>query len=105
MVVVCMKLHNFIVSKGSIAVPDAYEEDNAQHVDAPENSVHAQDGLDTDGARHRRRRDLETYELREQWTRKLMTWACDVQLCNKKIADVLVKISSLKLFLYLVTSL
>jgi hypothetical protein len=58
MVVACMKLHNFIVSNGSIAVSDAYEEDNAQNLDAPDYSVHAQDGLDTDGARHRRRRDL-----------------------------------------------
>jgi hypothetical protein len=71
LVVVCMKLHNFIVSNGSIAVPDAYEEDSIQHHDAPDYSVHAQDELDTDGARHRRRRDLETSELREEWTHKI----------------------------------
>jgi DDE superfamily endonuclease len=65
-VVVCMKLHNFIVSNGSIAVPDAYEEDSILHHDAPDYSVHAQDELDTDFATHRRRRDLETSELREE---------------------------------------
>jgi hypothetical protein len=71
MVVACMKLHNFIVSTGSIAVPGAYEEDNAQLIDASDYSVHAQDGLGTDGARHRRCRDLETSEPREEWTRKI----------------------------------
>jgi DDE superfamily endonuclease len=34
-VVVCMNLHNFIISQGSIAVPDIFEEDNEQHRDAP----------------------------------------------------------------------
>jgi DDE superfamily endonuclease len=72
LIVVCMKLHNFIVSNGSIAVPDAYEEDSIKHHDAPDYLVHAQDELDADGARHRRRRGLETSELREEWTHKII---------------------------------
>jgi DDE superfamily endonuclease len=70
-VVVCMKLHNFIISQGSIAVPDVYEEDNEQHRDAPDRAVHFQDGVDTDDVMHRRRRDLESSFLRDILTQEL----------------------------------
>jgi hypothetical protein len=64
-VVVCMKLHNFIISQGSIAVTDIFEEDNEQHRDAPDWSVHFQYDLETDDIMHRRRRDLDSSSLRE----------------------------------------
>jgi hypothetical protein len=57
-VVVCMKLHKFSISQGSIAVPAIFEEDNEQHRDAPDRSVHFQDDVDTEDIMHRRRRDL-----------------------------------------------
>jgi hypothetical protein len=59
-VVVCMKLHNFIISQGSIAVPYIFEEDNEQHRDAPDRSVYFQDDVDTDDIMHRRRIDLQS---------------------------------------------
>jgi DDE superfamily endonuclease len=70
-VVVCMKLHNFIIGQGSIAVPDFFEEDNEQHRDAPDRSVHFQDDVDTDDIMHRRRRDLESSSLRDIMTQEL----------------------------------
>jgi hypothetical protein len=60
-----MKLHNFIISQGSIAVPDIFEEDNEQHRDASDRSVHFQDDVYTDDIMHRRRRDLESSSLRD----------------------------------------
>jgi hypothetical protein len=44
----------------SIAIPDIFEEDNEQHRDAPDRSVHFQDDVDTEDIMHRRRRDLES---------------------------------------------
>jgi hypothetical protein len=69
--VLCMKLHSFIISQGSIAVPDFFEEDNEQHNDAPDRSVHFQGDVDTDNVMHRRRRDLESSSLRDIMTQEL----------------------------------
>jgi hypothetical protein len=68
-VVVCMKLHNFIIN--CIVVPDIFEEDNEQHLDAPDRQVHFQDDVDTDDIMHRRRRYLESSPLREIMTQEL----------------------------------
>jgi hypothetical protein len=55
-IVACMKLHNFIASNGSIAIPDVYEEDNFGHSEAPDHAVYAQDEVNTDDGQHRRPR-------------------------------------------------
>jgi hypothetical protein len=77
-VIVCMKLHISImesctmslVNSGSLlCVPDPSGLENVGHRDAADIKVYLQDELDTDDFFHRRRRDLEVSELREELTR------------------------------------
>jgi hypothetical protein len=77
-VIVCMKLHNFIiegcemplVSSGSVqCVPNPSGFDNVGPRDAADMKVYLQDELDTNDVLHRLRRDLEVSELREEFTR------------------------------------
>jgi hypothetical protein len=79
-VIVCMKLHNFIIETfelslvqagSALCVPDPSGIDNVGHRDAADMIVHLQNGLDTDDVLHRRRRDLEVSVLREEFTRMI----------------------------------
>ena len=67
-VVVCMKLHKFIVDWcDSRAVPSIYFAENVPG----SATVYLQDQLDTDAYIRGRRRDLETSELRAELTKDL----------------------------------
>jgi hypothetical protein len=61
-----------IIRHGSIAVPDLYSEDNLQHSESPDHSVHAQDELNTDNVQGGRRRDLETSALRDEYANYIL---------------------------------
>lgn len=68
-VIVCCKLHNFIIEKGeSLCVPPPSQFDVQLHSDNPEYEVHLQDRCDTELNIHRRRRDLESSTIRDELT-------------------------------------
>jgi DDE superfamily endonuclease len=61
---VCTKLHNFIVETDSADVPRPSPVDTCSHTMSPDYEVHEKDQLDTNDSLHRRRRDLEGSEQR-----------------------------------------
>jgi DDE superfamily endonuclease len=70
-VLVCMKLHNFIVDDGNIDIPLPGVIDFGSHTQSPDYRVHEQDQADANDALHRRRRDLEASELRSYQTEEI----------------------------------
>jgi nuclease HARBI1 len=63
-VLVCMKLHNFVLKADSADVPLPSTVDICGHTVSPDYEAHEQDQLDTNDSLHRRRRDLEGSEQR-----------------------------------------
>jgi type II secretory pathway component PulM len=63
-VLVCMKLHNFIMETDSTDVPRPSAVDTCSHTVSPHYEVHEQDQSDTNDSLHRRRRDLKGSEQR-----------------------------------------
>jgi hypothetical protein len=61
-VLVCMKLHNFIVEADSADMPLPSAVDIFSHTVTPDYEVHEQNQLDTNDSLHRRRRDFEGSE-------------------------------------------
>jgi hypothetical protein len=68
---VCMKLHNFIIDRESLAVPDPSEFDAVSDVTLEVACVLFRDEADTDYSSHRRRRDVESSKLREHFTEEI----------------------------------
>jgi hypothetical protein len=76
-VVVCMKLHNFIIecceklhsdSTSSSEVPEPRGVDYFGNTDPAGMEIHLQDDLDTDESLHKRRRDREQCVVRSHFT-------------------------------------
>jgi DDE superfamily endonuclease len=71
-VVIVGKLHNFIIDNGETASPpNPLTSDVTSHGTPAHLTIVLQDEADTDDALHRRRRDLETCELRETFTNEI----------------------------------
>jgi hypothetical protein len=68
---VCMKLHNFIIDRESLAVPAPSDFDAVSDVTLEDACVLFQDEADTDYSSHRRRRDVESSKLRERFTEEI----------------------------------
>ena len=71
---VCAKLHNFILNNEGVSAIDVPMLTN-EHSSTPSSSttmdIFWQDECDTDDTLHRRRRDLEVCEIREQFTQEI----------------------------------
>jgi DDE superfamily endonuclease len=63
-VLICMKLRNFVLKADSADVPLPSTVDICGHTVSPDYEVHEQDQLDTNDSLHRRLRDLEGSEQR-----------------------------------------
>jgi hypothetical protein len=63
-VLVCMKLYNFIVETDGADVPRPSTVEISGHIVSPDYKVHEQDQLDTNDSLRRRRQDLEGSEQR-----------------------------------------
>jgi DDE superfamily endonuclease len=70
-VLTCMKLHNFILDNGELDIPLPCGVDTASHTQSPDYQVYEQDQADTQEALHRRRRDLESSEMRIELTAEI----------------------------------
>jgi hypothetical protein len=79
-VIVCMKLHNYIIERAEssrqhaaagLTIPEPSTLDVRSHSDKPDMSVHLQNNLDTDELMHRKRRDLEASEMRTAFTQAI----------------------------------
>jgi hypothetical protein len=68
---VCMKLHNFIIDRESLAVPDNSDFEAESELTLEDACVLFQDEADTDYSSHRRRRDVESSKLRELYTEEI----------------------------------
>jgi hypothetical protein len=73
MVVVCMKLYNFIIesSESESSVPEPSGIDNGNYRDRAGMEIHLQDDNDTDEALHKRRRDIEQCKIRWDYTKRI----------------------------------
>jgi len=68
-VVVCCKVHNFIIeNNGGIDVPPPSGMDANHHNEEADRQIYLQDDCNLDEALHRRRRDLYSSQLREDFT-------------------------------------
>ena len=73
---VCFKLHNFIMDQNSdLEVPNPSHADDHSHVGPPERVVHFQEEYDMVEQDHRRRRDLDTSRVREDFTTNIRNLA------------------------------
>jgi hypothetical protein len=63
-VMVCMKLHNFIIDRESLAVPDPSNFDAVSEVTLEDACVLFQDEADNDYSSRRRRRAVQSSKLR-----------------------------------------
>ena len=69
-VMVCCKLHNYIIDQNSdLEVPNPSHEDDQGHTCRPDRTVHLQDECDL--VDYRRRRDLDTSILRQHFTNNI----------------------------------
>ncbi len=69
-VLLCCKLHNYIIdSSGSLEVPSPTHLDERHHDEPSDCSVYLQDECDEEEMMHRRRRDLENCNVRNFYTR------------------------------------
>jgi DDE superfamily endonuclease len=75
-ILVRMKLHNFIVDRESIAVPEPSNIDLTGHDTEACSSLVFQDEGDTDPSLHRRRRDADSSMLRQTVTQEIKMPAC-----------------------------
>jgi hypothetical protein len=70
-VLLCMKLHNFVLDSGDMGIPAPCAADTSGHTHDPDYEVHEQDQADTQEALHRRRRDIESSALRAELTAEI----------------------------------
>ena len=66
---VCCKLHNFIIdTKDNVDIPVPSSADVGHHTEPEDRHVYLQDDCDLNESLHRRRRDLESSQLRHDFT-------------------------------------
>jgi hypothetical protein len=77
-VIVCMKLYNYIIERSvgfrhsaepGITIPEPSSLETQGHTEMADMNVHLQDDLDADQQMHKRRRDLDSSDLRANSTR------------------------------------
>jgi hypothetical protein len=65
-VLLCMKLHNFVLDGGDMGIPPPCAADTASQTHDPDYEVPEKDQADTQEALHLRRRDIESSALRAE---------------------------------------
>jgi len=70
-VILCCKLHNFIINEGFLNIYQPTHIDERHHEDEPDTSVHLQGDCDGEGSVRRRRRDLDTCPIRDSFTAEI----------------------------------
>lgn len=70
-VVMCCKLHNFIVDNDVLQVPPPSNMDANHHTEVQDRYIHLQDECDLDELLHRRRRDLDASDLRRDFRNEI----------------------------------
>jgi len=70
-VILCCKLHNFIINEGFLNIYQPTHIDESHHEDEADTSVHLQGDCDGEGTVRRRRRDLDNCPVRDAFTTKI----------------------------------
>jgi len=70
-VILCCKLHNYIINQGIINIYNPTHLDERCHVDEADTTVHLQGDCDRDSSLRRRRRYLEPCPVRDRFTNEI----------------------------------